>query len=360
MDGLFSISFRVSLHPDLLCFRVDRSRSRSATSAPIFRRASCLCRRPDTRPSRSGPQEVVHVADLAVGGVKMKALQPARLVQHMSLQLQLSCNDTAIASRQRSHRFSPSGHATLPTMAATPALTSLSEDERLVRDSVYEFADREIRPLVREMDEQAKMPPRAHRQAVRARPHGHRDPRSARRRRRQLLPCRPGGRGAVAGRPLGRRAGRRAEHAGHQRAAALGQRRDEAALPAAARGVGRRRLRAVRGRLGQRRVRAGDARRSSDGDGDWVAHRPQALDHQRARGRPLHRLRHRRPRRRLQRHHRVPRRARLAGLHGRQEGRQARHPRQQHLRADPRGLPRAGARTCSARSARATRSRSRR
>src|SRR5947208_10194786 len=42
--------------------------------------------------------------------------------------------------------------------AAIPALTSLSEDERLFRDSVYEFADREIRPLVREMDEHAKIP----------------------------------------------------------------------------------------------------------------------------------------------------------------------------------------------------------
>ena len=38
-------------------------------------------------------------------------------------------------------------------------LTSLSEDERLFRDSVYEFADREIRPLVREMDEHAKLSP---------------------------------------------------------------------------------------------------------------------------------------------------------------------------------------------------------
>ncbi len=37
-------------------------------------------------------------------------------------------------------------------------LTRLSEDERLLRDSVYEFADRELRPLVREMDEHAKMP----------------------------------------------------------------------------------------------------------------------------------------------------------------------------------------------------------
>jgi alkylation response protein AidB-like acyl-CoA dehydrogenase len=39
-----------------------------------------------------------------------------------------------------------------------PPLTLLSEDERLFRDSVYAFADREVRPLVREMDEQAKIP----------------------------------------------------------------------------------------------------------------------------------------------------------------------------------------------------------
>jgi alkylation response protein AidB-like acyl-CoA dehydrogenase len=40
---------------------------------------------------------------------------------------------------------------------STP-LTTLSEDEKLFRDSVFEFADREIRPLVREMDETASMP----------------------------------------------------------------------------------------------------------------------------------------------------------------------------------------------------------
>jgi alkylation response protein AidB-like acyl-CoA dehydrogenase len=40
----------------------------------------------------------------------------------------------------------------------TPALTTLAEDERLFYDSVYEFADREIRPLVRQMDDEAKMP----------------------------------------------------------------------------------------------------------------------------------------------------------------------------------------------------------
>jgi alkylation response protein AidB-like acyl-CoA dehydrogenase len=44
------------------------------------------------------------------------------------------------------------------TESPRPALTVLSDDERLFRDSVFEFADREIRPLVREMDEQAKIP----------------------------------------------------------------------------------------------------------------------------------------------------------------------------------------------------------
>jgi len=39
-----------------------------------------------------------------------------------------------------------------------PALTTLSDDERLFRESVLEFAAREIRPLVREMDEHAKIP----------------------------------------------------------------------------------------------------------------------------------------------------------------------------------------------------------
>src|SRR5262252_273035 len=43
------------------------------------------------------------------------------------------------------------------TEAAAQPLTALSEDERLFRDSVYEFADREIRPIVREMDEHAKI-----------------------------------------------------------------------------------------------------------------------------------------------------------------------------------------------------------
>jgi len=39
-----------------------------------------------------------------------------------------------------------------------PPLSMLSEDERLLRDSVREFAEAQVRPLVREMDEHAKIP----------------------------------------------------------------------------------------------------------------------------------------------------------------------------------------------------------
>ena len=47
---------------------------------------------------------------------------------------------------------------TTQAASARPALTQLSEDERLFATSVYQFADREVRPLVREMDEHAKIP----------------------------------------------------------------------------------------------------------------------------------------------------------------------------------------------------------
>jgi alkylation response protein AidB-like acyl-CoA dehydrogenase len=45
-----------------------------------------------------------------------------------------------------------------PHVQTPHGLTTLHDDEALFRDSVYEFADREIRPHVREMDEQAKIP----------------------------------------------------------------------------------------------------------------------------------------------------------------------------------------------------------
>jgi alkylation response protein AidB-like acyl-CoA dehydrogenase len=41
---------------------------------------------------------------------------------------------------------------------APAALTQLTEDERLLRASVREFSEARIRPLVREMDEQARFP----------------------------------------------------------------------------------------------------------------------------------------------------------------------------------------------------------
>ena len=39
-----------------------------------------------------------------------------------------------------------------------PPLTALTEDERLFRRSVLEFAERDLRPLVRDMDEHARIP----------------------------------------------------------------------------------------------------------------------------------------------------------------------------------------------------------
>jgi alkylation response protein AidB-like acyl-CoA dehydrogenase len=44
------------------------------------------------------------------------------------------------------------------TDVARSPLTVLADDERLFYDGMYEFADREVRPLVRQMDEQAKIP----------------------------------------------------------------------------------------------------------------------------------------------------------------------------------------------------------
>ena len=44
------------------------------------------------------------------------------------------------------------------TATFIPPLTTLAEDEQIFRDSVREFADKQVRPLVREMDEHAKIP----------------------------------------------------------------------------------------------------------------------------------------------------------------------------------------------------------
>ena len=120
----------------------------------------------------------------------------------------------------------------------------------------------------------------------------------------------------------------------------------------------RRRLRAVGGRLGQRRVRADDARARRRRR--LRAHRPQALDHQRQRSRPLHRLRHasiRRPATAAS-----PRSSSSAASPGSRSARRktssASAPAARASCSSRTAACRA--RTCSARSARATRSRSRR
>ena len=43
--------------------------------------------------------------------------------------------------------------------ASLPPLTVLAEDEQILRQSVRDFANAEMRPLTREMDEHAKMSP---------------------------------------------------------------------------------------------------------------------------------------------------------------------------------------------------------
>ena len=68
---------------------------------------------------------------------------------------------------------------TQDTASLPQPLTLLAEDERIFRDSVREFAEAQVRPLVREMDEHAKIPRTLVDAAVRARRHGHRDPRDA-------------------------------------------------------------------------------------------------------------------------------------------------------------------------------------
>ncbi len=59
------------------------------------------------------------------------------------------------------------------------ALTQLSDDERLFATASTSSRDREVRPLVREMDEHAAMSPALLDEAVRARRHGHRDSRDS-------------------------------------------------------------------------------------------------------------------------------------------------------------------------------------
>ena len=69
----------------------------------------------------------------------------------------------AAGTRRSREVFIPFRNDNIARVSEPPAdipqpLTRLTEDEQLFRDSVREFAAREIRPLVREMDEHAKIP----------------------------------------------------------------------------------------------------------------------------------------------------------------------------------------------------------
>ena len=244
------------------------------------------------------------------------------------------------------------------TPAPVPALTSLSEDERLFRESVLDFARREIAPLVRQMDEDGlfspELLPKLFELGVMS----------------IEVPESYGGAGAsffhsvlavealaevdpsvsvlvdvqntlvinailrwgteeVKRRTLPRLA---SSSVGAYALSEAGSGSDAFALTT--------------------RATAGWRRLPSLG--------PQALDHQRARSRPLHRLCDGRSRGGLSRHHRVPHRAWSSRFHRRQEGRQAGHSCEQHLRARLRRAATWAAMRCWARSGKATRSRSRR
>ncbi len=238
-------------------------------------------------------------------------------------------------------------------------LTDLSEDERVFREVVRDFAEEKIRPLVRQMDEESKHPARADRRLLRARADGRsRSPRST----------------AASGATFFMSTLAIEELARVDAAVAVlvdvqntlvnnallrwGNEAQKAKyFPQLAIEVGGG-LRALRGGLGLGRLRA---RLPGRGQGRPLrAHRPQALDHERGRGRAVHRDGDARPAEGLQGHHELPGREVVPRLQRRQEGGQARDPRLLDLRADPRGLPRAEGERARRARARATRSRSRR
>ena len=247
---------------------------------------------------------------------------------------------------------------TTPASDALPALTRLSEDEQLLRASVREFAEAQIRPLVREMDEQGKFSKSLLSQLFDLGIMGIEIPESYRG---------AGGcffHAVVVVEELSRvdpSVGVLVDVQNTLVVNALlrwaSPEMKQRTLPAlATKSVG---AYALSEASSGSDAFALQMRARQDGDA-YVLHGAEALDHQRQRGGLLHRLRDRQPGRRLPRHHRVPRGARHAGVHGRQEGRQARHPRVEHLRVDLRGVPRAGRQHALARSARATRSPSKR
>ena len=159
--------------------------------------------------------------------------------------------------------------------------------------------------------------------------------------------------------PSGRRHRGRAEHHLQQRAAALGHARAEGQVPAAA--GAEIRWRPTRfPKPAPARTRSPWPPRAEDRGDHFPAQRPQAVDHQRRRSGLVPAVRQCPTRGRLQGHHRVPGGARFPRLPGGQEGGQAGPARFLHLRADSGQLPRAARERAWAKSARDTRSPSRR
>ena len=194
---------------------------------------------------------------------------------------------------------------------------SLTDEQRLIRDTVRDFARNEVAPGRRGARPHQVVSLRARREDGRAGADGHPVRRGVRGRRSRHARVCPRRRGARPDRLVGRHHARRAHLARHDADQPLGHRRAEGGLAARAlRGPQARGLRPdrARGRLGRRRhPHAGEARRRRVGD-----RRRQAVHHQR-RDRHL-RLRDdhgrhglgQRPARDLE-HHRPERHARLRG-----------------------------------------------
>ncbi len=222
------------------------------------------------------------------------------------------------------------------------ALTQLSEDERMFQQSVQQFAADRIAPLVRAMDEAAADRPRAPPRALRPRPHGHRGPRGVRRRRRHLLRghASPSKRSPPSTPPSASSSTSRTPSASTPSCAGPTTRRSRQYLPRLATRH-RRRLRPHRSRLRLRRLRPADAApphnatattsSTARSSGSPTPSKPASSSSSPRSTPPLG----------YKGITCLPRRKRHARLLRRPEGRQARHPRLQHLRADLQRLPRA-------------------
>ncbi len=231
--------------------------------------------------------------------------------------------------------------ATVDLESGSAPLTVLSEDETMFRDAVREFAETEVRAARAPDGRGAADGPGS-------------DPAASSSWGSWAIevPEELGGTGSSfftaalvveelsARRPQRGRAGGRAEHAGQQRLPPLGLGGAQAEVPAAARQREGRRLRALRGRLRLRRLRArhprgaGGRRLPPDRPKLWITNGAEAEI--------FIVFANVEPGRRLQGDHRLHRREGVRRLLGREEGGQAGDPRLVHHRAGAGGCVRPG------------------